>query len=390
MSQEDMPSMTATDAYVDQTTHEVSLDNFYQNKKYKEEILKEIIAAVCAMLNSNRGKVVMNIQGSSDMSVSRISLVVRRVEQNLITIIGTNITTYVNFEEDERMVTMLVEKADSLITVNYNLYLPSKTQVNQVLPSESQDKVKEILSRRVVEEPVQCESHIKLFSKGKECGLSETKTIQLKNVKADTSKRTTLADRMTGKGNKFSCYASAFANFKGGHIYYGIDDDGVVTGEFIDPNEVEKDEITKKVEKSINKMIWPKQPKQKVNWDIFFEPVLDDSSTPIPSTFVIVIFIAPCFGGVFTEEPESYEMVQGKIVKMSFTAWKKRFLQPFALFHLPITDSTFKRGTWSSSKTERICSRADEQLIATVNDGKCIETISNELVKKNPELIELR
>ena len=151
---------------------------------------------------------------------------------------------------------MLVETADSLITVNYNLYLPSKTQVNQVLPSESQDKVKEILNRRVVEEPVQCESHIKLFSKGKGCGLSETKTIQLKNVKADTSKRTTLADCMTGKSNKFSCYASAFANFKGGH--YGIDDDGVVTGEFIDPNEVEKNEITKKVEKSINKMIWPK------------------------------------------------------------------------------------------------------------------------------------
>ena len=37
MSQEDMPSMTATDAYVDQTTHEVSLDKFYQNKNAKKK-----------------------------------------------------------------------------------------------------------------------------------------------------------------------------------------------------------------------------------------------------------------------------------------------------------------------------------------------------------------
>ena len=69
---------------------------------------------------------------------------------------------------------------------------------------------------------------------------------------------------MIGKGNKFSRYVSAFANYKGGHIYYGIDDDGIVAGELI-PNEVDKEEIVKKVEKSINKMIWPEQPKRKIH-----------------------------------------------------------------------------------------------------------------------------
>ena len=375
-----------------QATHEVSLDivRFDDKKqKYKEEIMKNIIVAACAMLNSNGGKVVINIQGCNDISVSQMSSLVRRIEQNLITIIGTNITEYVNCEEEEKTITMFVDKADSLITINYNLYLPSKTQVNQILPSESQDRIKEILSRRVVEEPVQCESHRKFFSKGKGCGFSETKTIQLKNVKAETSKRTTLADRMTGKDNKFSCYISAFANHKGGHIYYGIDDDGVVVGERI-PDELDGSKITMKVEKVINKMIWPELPKQKVNWDIFFEPVLDENSMPVTSTFVIVIFIAPCFGGVFTEEPECYEMVEEKIAKMSFDRWKEGILQPIELFRLPKTDSTVKRSTWSSSKTEKICNRADELLLATINGGKSIDILSKNLVKRNPNMVEVR
>ena len=393
MSQENMLSLTTKfTTYANQITHEVLLDivKFDDKKqKYKEEIMKEIIAAACAMLNSNGGKVVINIEGSNDISLSQMSTVVRRIEQNLITIIGTTITEYVKYEEDEKAVTIFVDKADSLITINYNLYLPSKTQVNQVLPSESQDRVKEILSRRVVEEPVQRGSHRKLFTKGKGCGLAETKTIELKKVKADKSKRTSLADRMTGKGNKFCCYVSAFANHKGGHIYYGVDDDGVVTGEVI-PDELESGKITTKVEKTIHKMIWPELPKRKVNWDIFFEQVLDDNSLAIPSIFVIVIFIAPCLGGVFAEGPECHEMMEGEIKKMPFARWKERILQPIELFHLPITDSTVKRNTWSSSKTKQICNQADELLIATVNDGKCIESISNDLVKTNPDLIELR
>ena len=393
MSQENMLALTTKfTTYVKQTTHEVSLDivRFDDKKqKYKEEIMKEIIAAACAMLNSNGGKVVINFEGSHNISVSQMSSVVRRIEQNLINIIVTNITEYVNYEEEGNTVTMFVEKADSLITIDYNLYLPSKTQVNQVPPSQSQDKVKEILNRRFVEEPIQCESRMKLFNKGKRSGLSETKTVQLKNVKADKTNRTTLADRMFGKGNKFSCYVSAFANNNGGHIYYGINDDGIVAGESI-PDELESGKITTKIENTINKMIWPEPPKQKVNWDIFFEPVLDNNNAPISSTFVIVIFIAPCLGGVFTEQPECYEMVEGEIKKMSFARWKERILQPIEVFHLPITDSTVKRDTWSSSKTERICNRADELLIATVNDGKCVESISNDLVKTNPDLIELQ
>ena len=182
------------------------------------------------------------------------------LEQSMISIIGLNQTvSNINFKEDKESIVILVKKSDSisLVTTNYNLYLPSQSQVVQVSPLEPLEKVNEdIMNRKVVQEPVQLGSHCTIFLKGTNSGLLESKIVQLKHLKAGPSKRTKLADRMTGKDNKFSCYVSAFANYNGGHTYYGITDDGLVESELI-LNEKDKREITKKVGKAINKMIWP-------------------------------------------------------------------------------------------------------------------------------------
>ena len=307
------------DGRVDGTSHVISLCRFEStsgNRRYKEQKLNEIIIAICAMLNSDGGNVVLHTECECEKcKSSQMSLVVRMLEQSMISIIGLNQTvSNINFKEDKESIVILVKKTDSLITTNYNLYLPSQSQVVQVPPWEPLEKVKDdIINRKAVSESVQSGSHQRLFCKGKKCGFDENKMRQFKHLKAGPSKRTRLADRMTGKGNKFSCYVSAFANYSGGHIYYGISDDGVVEGEWIS-NEEDIGEITKKVGKAINKMIWPEQigqPKRGEHWEIFFEPVEDENSRSIPSTFVIVIYIAACLGGVFTEKPECYEMVKG-------------------------------------------------------------------------------
>ncbi len=329
--------------YLDETDHVISLGKFENNKRYKEQTLQEIIAAICAMLNTSGGKVVIVFNADCNdilvegSSFSRMSLVMRILEQSLISIIGLHqIRRKINVRYDKDSIVLFIKKGDFLITTNYNLYLSTEALVVKVplveLPGYVRD---DIMNRKVVLEPVQLGSHCKIFLKDKNCGFHERKNCQLKNLEAGPSKRTTLADRITGKGNKLSCYVSGFANNCGGHIYYGIrDDDGIIEGEFI-PNEKDNNEITKKVEKAINKMIWPQQigqPKRGEHWEIFFEPVVDGDSKLVPSTFVIVIYIAPCVGGVFTEEPECYEMVDGKVQKMSFATWKKRILQPIKLF----------------------------------------------------------
>ena len=322
---------------INETRHVICLGKFQNNKRYKEQIVREIVAAIFAMLNSNGGKVLVDFETDSNETpaggspFSQMSLVIRILEQSMISIIGIRQTiSNINFQETMESIIVIVKKIDSLITINYNLYLPSQKQIVKVPPLEPKEKVKDdIINRQVILEPVQTGSHCQIFRKDSICGIRESKTVQLKYLEAQATKRTTLADRIIGKGNKFTCYVSAFANYSGGHIYYGIRDE-VVVGELI-PNERDKIEITKKVEKAIKKMIWPEdvgQPKRTKQWDIFFEPVVDKNNKPIPSTFVIVIYIAACLGGVFTEEPECYEMVDEKIRKMSLATWKKRMLLP--------------------------------------------------------------
>jgi hypothetical protein len=365
------------DGRVDETLHDISLcrfENTSANKKYKEQKLNEIIIAICAMLNSDGGNVVLHNECDCEKcKSSQMSLVVRMLEQSMISIIGLYQTvSNINFKEDKESIVIFIKKADSLITTNYNLYLPSQSQVVQVFPWESLEKVKhDIINRKVVQEPVHLGSHWTKFVKDTNSGLQETKTVQFKSIKAGPSKRTRLADRMTGKGNKFSCYVSAFPNYSGGHIYYGIRDAGIVEGEFI-ANEEDINKIINKVRNVINKMIWPEQigqPKRGEHWEIFFEPVKDENSKPIPSTFVVVIYIAPCLGGVFTAEPECYKMVEGKVKKMSFATWKRRILHPGWLRSGEEIPSSVQRITWSSPEARKTFTVKGEKLRKLINKG---------------------
>ena len=396
------------DGRIDETVHNIYLCKLVGNRKYKEEVLRAILISICAMLNSNGGRVVLyNICICADFGFSQISLLIRILEQTLIATIGSNQTvSNIYFEPDKENIIILVKKVGCLVTINYNLYLPSQSQVVQVFPWEPLEKVKDdVITRKVVQEPVQLGSHHKRFLKGTICGFHESKEIMFKNVKADASKRTRLADRITSKGNKFSCYVSAFANHNGGYMYYGIADNQVVEGELI-PNGKDKDEIIKKVEKTINKMIWPKQigqPKREEHWDILFEPVVDNNFNEIPSIYVIVIYIAPCLGGVFTEEPECYEMIDGKVTKMSFTIWvirimgecyevvdRKADMSRKRILQLDVVEvpAAVQRVKWSSSSAERHCREVDERLMMAINNGKWSEfsKAANLFERKYPEV----
>ena len=363
----------------DKTEHVIVLGDFEKKKKYKEQIVQEIIAAICAMLNSNGGKLAIDIKTDSyELPVggslfSPMSSVIRILEQSIISIIGQiHTVSNINFQQDKKGLLIFVEKTDSLITTNYNLYLPSQTQVVQVSPLEPKEKVKDnVINRKMVPEPVQIGSHCKIFFRGTICDLCESKTVQLKHLVAHPTKRTTLADRMIGKGNKLMFYVAAYSNHIGGHMYFGITDEGVVVGEVI-LNEEGKREITKKVEKTIKKLIWPEHIGkliQRKHWDIFFEPVVDEDNKPIPSTFVIVIYIAPCLGGVFTEEPECYEMVDGKVRKMSFLTWKKRMLVSGCSCSGEEIPRPIQRITWSSPEARRSFTVGGEKLRTFISNG---------------------
>ena len=259
-----------------------------------------------------------------------------------------------------------------------------------VSPYEPLEKVKHnINNRKIILEPVQIGSHCKIFCKGTICGIHESKTVQLKHLEAHATERTTLADRVISKGSKLTCYVSAFANYIGGYIYYGVTDEGIVVGEDIQ-NEEDQSKITKKVEKAIKKMVWPEQigkPKRGENWDIFFEPVVDEDNKPIPSTFVIAIYIAPCLGGVFTEEPECYQMVEEKVRRMSFTTWKKGACWLDSWEESPVSVQCIN---WSSVVAQQSFTDGDEILGKLIGNGHWSDfpKAIDEIRQKNSQSLE--
>ena len=380
-----------------QERHTVQVQLSKSQKHAKEKTLEEILAYICAFLNTDGGAVVLCFNEderkpdpSNEYTFKQKRLqFVRTIEQSLISSIGSQmVLSNIDFKPIQDCIVCLVKKCDSFITINYNLYLPSETQANSVSTLERIEDT--ILNRKHVPQPVVISSHHKLFVKNENCCLTESKMVQLKHLKAGPSKRTTLADRMTGKGNKFTCYVSAFANHCGGHIYYGITDEGIVKGELI-PKEKDKEEITKRVEKAINKMIWPKQPEQGVHWDIHFVPVENENANPISSAFVVVIYIASCLGGVFIEEPESYEMVEGVAKKMPFVAWRNRMLgvgesltdQPSSVEVVPCQVSRIQ---WSSDDLKEICISVNDDLMRLINNGKWkeLERIAKKMQQQYP------
>ena len=360
-------------------------------KGYKESTTKEIIMIVNALLNSGGGTLEM-IYKSTPLR-KQIDDSVRVIEQKIGDLVGTvGLVSNIEFEVLSGKILLNVKKVEGLFVVNYNLYLPTKCQVRLIQPSEPVAKVKSVINR--VDKPIK-ERH--LLTPGAYCEdfvlnekvtCDEGITIQWKSLKSESSKKVNLPDRITGKSNKLPCYISAFANHSGGHIYYGINDDGIVEGEIV--TEKHQTDITRKVAKTFEKMIWPrhcnKQQLKGKQWDIFFVPVKDSKKHPIASVFVIVVAIARCHGGVFTDEPESYHIVDGKVEMVNFADVQNYFGDSSGA-QSELIPSEIQRVPWSSKENKRIYQALTTKLVQFRNDKKSQEfkTLCQLAVSKYPK-----
>ena len=291
-------------------------------KTYKAKKMTEILNIIVALLNSGGGKLVLSYERSPPPT--HIMDCVRMIEQKLEMLIGcAKMVSKIRKSSYPNRIDFLVMASDGLITLNYNLYLPTKAQVLAVPSTDPPEELKNVIDGQnslACKELSSCKED---FFKGQYVGFEEDVDVQFKSLKAGATKCVTLADRVVNKSNKLASYVSAFANHKGGHVYYGINDNGIVEGEEVS----NKDEIIKKVNNAINKLIWPDhccKPKRGQEWDIFFVPVKNNEGEEIPTIFVIVIAVACCSGGVFVNVPESYHIVHGNVKPMSLKVWKTK------------------------------------------------------------------
>jgi hypothetical protein len=341
----------------------------FKMKKYEESKLSEIYSVFCALINSHGGLVTFSLQSGEVNDARNLE---RRIYQKFADIRG-----YVHMRDAINRLSLSasemifkVEGMSQLCTLHYNIYIPTELQI---LPLQFAEEIKRILQpKRIIEldRLIGANDYHKVLVSGKpltdDSIRLETKTVQLKLLKSEKGKRTTLGDRMTSKENKFANYVSAFANDRGGHVYYGVDDDGIVWGQYVE----DRNDITKKVRKAMNKVIWPSDngrftPIQGQHWDIFFEPVKDENGRAINKTFVIVIYISYCSGGVFAMEPESYHIVDGNVVSnIPFQEWKRRVLHSASHVH------SIARSNFTTTKSQNTYYTIMEKMMDLRNQGK--------------------
>ena len=297
---------------------EIDISLAESDKKLK----KEIETIVCALFNSNGGKLI--VTAGKDGDKIDVDKKIRPCEQYFQGVIGTKyVQQYfrISVVNDSRVV-LDVSALPILCTLCTNLRLPTNTETPFLPPIEHDELRKILFERRDVETSEQ--EIPEQFLYGDKLNIFQSKTVQFKKPgnKADKD----FASRAI-KSN-FTHSISRFANGSGGMIYYGINDDGTVVGELLSDEEKDREEITEKLEKAVQKMIWPEESgeiERGKQWDINFIPVVNCDVNE--RRFVIVMSVFPCCGGVFAKEPESYCVEDGVVKKMSFEIWKTKLLQ---------------------------------------------------------------
>ena len=338
----------------------LSLQRLLNEPKQKEAEKLKIISHLCALLNSGGGRI--RVRFHETPKSESVDKFIRMIEQQVLDLMGQNeMKRSFKLKDLTDSIEISVKATGRLFTMKYNLFWPTNRQVKQVCSS--------ILAKSICtgRQPVmrQPSTACQRFVKGTTLLFRESEIAQFKQLKADPSKNVTLADRLTNKNNKLKATICAFANHDGGNIYIGISDDGVVQGE--EMTKKHQAEIVNKVSKMITeKMIWRQVgvPKRTVQWDIFFEAV---ESAKSADTYVIVIHVAPCTGGVFIDEPESYHVVEGQVEKMSFSIWLAKLTQeslpsPSVPLAIPLV-------SWSSPKNRISFAKWTVELTRFTNEG---------------------
>ena len=335
------------DTPIHQVTLELCEANFEPSKtkpksKTWDQKINEVTSAICALLNSCCGGLLRltfddKCPGLKATEPKTIDDMVRRIEQSVMKFAGvaTVSDAFKLIATNPHCLEFNVKPAGRLCTVDYHLYLPTDYQVSAILNMEdSSAKVAALLEPQCKTMAVSFTQHCTEFYYKERAPdyLREQQMVQFKHLKDESTSNVTLADRMTNNSNKLVNCISAFANHEGGHIYFGVDDATyTVTGQVARENERTK--IEKKVSSVISNMVWPVESPDRF-WRLHFVPVLQKLGEDGESlghevrrdTFVIVVSVAKCPGGVFVKEPESYHLVNELVTRMPLPLWREKLV----------------------------------------------------------------
>ncbi|CAB4022906.1 Hypothetical predicted protein [Paramuricea clavata] len=173
---------------------EFSLKNF-ETKKGRDTTLTEIKKNVCALLNTDGGRLVLIANDATDDNTINADIVVRPIEQQFKNIIGSGVHYKFDVvEQTNNKITLDIQRLPKLCTLTTNLFLPTNTEI-QLFPATEQNTLKHILFERCIVE-ISEQTLPEQFSSGSKCGIRESKTVQFKCLKTEKKGKTDFADRV--------------------------------------------------------------------------------------------------------------------------------------------------------------------------------------------------
>ena len=186
----------------------LSIENMSHGKAYRESQLAMIVSIICALLNSDGGELKMEFEDDLILR-NKTDGILRMIEQRLVDIIGSCLF-YAKvriLKKNAKQLVFTVDSSQSLCTVDYNLYLPTQSQVIPISPLEHPERVEAILNRevRIQQQPFE---NYEDFVLNRQVPFEESDLIQFKQLKSEESKCVSFADRMTNKSNKLERYIS--------------------------------------------------------------------------------------------------------------------------------------------------------------------------------------
>ncbi|KAL9988173.1 hypothetical protein ACROYT_G002582 [Oculina patagonica] len=323
-------------------TIKIGQDETSQPKKERKRIKKEgldakhdetaqecVLKRSCALLNSGGGVLVIKISDFQILASKPNALdnFWKKVEPHLKAMIkpSSYFDVFDRSEHDDEIL-LFVNAPQHLCTMEYNLFVPGDTSVDEASYEETFELLKKTpQSRRhrfsKVEVSLEELPEIpEVFIYNQVLNLKESKQIQLKCFKS----KAILDSANHAQRQSISKYVSAFANAGGGVIILGVEDGGRVCGQDMERTQNTEENVIS----IINNMYWNFNPERKVHWDVQFFSV-----SGCESKAIVVIYVAGMgsSGGVFAKSPKSFALQQStdglqSICRLEFGEWKQRML----------------------------------------------------------------
>ena len=338
---------------------EVTFDINIIYKDKKKETLLELFKYIVALLNSVGGVVRIDEYGNDKKGIiDDRDKWIQRLEQTLVAIMGQDhYNECVRYFEKTPYYYVFVRKSKRVCTQNSGL----KISLPRSVRDATYECTVEILNRSNVSAPCSNSSSLEVSEEGMELdhdsgypednltnftdeehtefhyknyvSFEESNSVQFKIICEGTA---TLVQLLKGIEKHLPNYVSAFANGCGGHVYFGIHDDGEIKGQLV-TGEEEKMKVKKMVEEVIDKKdanqervrIWGKPgfiPKYGEQWSVKFVKVIGGPQDE--ERYIVVVQIFPFNGGMFLERPLAWKVdeTSGDIMQIDFDEWRNKHI----------------------------------------------------------------